>query len=58
MINLKPINIEGHTFLTISVELPKPNLHVVSNDKTSLDLVISIHFVFNCNACITLILWG
>ena len=32
MINLKPINIEGHTFLTISVELPKTNLLVVSND--------------------------
>jgi len=33
MINLEPINIEGHTFLTISVELPKTNLLVVSNDK-------------------------
>lgn len=33
MINLEPINIEGHTFLTISVELPKSNLLVVSNDK-------------------------
>ncbi|MDI2586814.1 MULTISPECIES: YunC family protein [unclassified Psychrobacillus] len=33
MINLEPINIEGHTFLSISVELPKTNLLVVSNDK-------------------------
>ncbi len=32
MINLEPINIEGHTFLSISVELPKTNLLVVSND--------------------------
>ncbi|GGA23630.1 YunC family protein [Psychrobacillus lasiicapitis] len=33
MINLEPISIEGHTFLSISVELPKTNLLVVSNDK-------------------------
>jgi len=33
MINLEPINIEGHTFLSISVELPKTNLLVVTNDK-------------------------
>lgn len=33
MINLEPINIEGYTFLTISVELPKTNLLVVTNDK-------------------------
>ncbi|MFJ7969774.1 YunC family protein [Psychrobacillus sp. NPDC096389] len=32
MINLEPINIEGHIFLSISVELPKTNLLVVSND--------------------------
>ncbi|TQR09280.1 YunC family protein [Psychrobacillus soli] len=32
MINLEPINIEGHIFLTISVALPKTNLLVVSND--------------------------
>ena len=33
MINLEPINIEGYTFLAISVELPKTNLLVVTNDK-------------------------
>lgn len=33
MIKLEPINIEGHTFLSISVELPKTNLLVVTNDK-------------------------
>ncbi|TQR20289.1 YunC family protein [Psychrobacillus vulpis] len=33
MINLQPINIDGHTFLSISVELPKTNLLVVTNDK-------------------------
>ncbi|MCZ8533860.1 YunC family protein [Psychrobacillus psychrodurans] len=33
MINMEPINIEGHTFLSISVELPKTNLLVVTNDK-------------------------
>ena len=33
MINLEPINIEGHTFLSICVELPKTNLLVVTNDK-------------------------
>ncbi|WP_277585264.1 YunC family protein [Psychrobacillus antarcticus] len=33
MINLEPINIEGYTFLSISVELPKTNLLVVTNDK-------------------------
>ncbi|SER98485.1 YunC family protein [Psychrobacillus sp. OK032] len=33
MINMEPINIDGHTFLSISVELPKTNLLVVSNDK-------------------------
>ncbi|QUG40274.1 DUF1805 domain-containing protein [Psychrobacillus sp. INOP01] len=33
MINLEPINIEGHTFLSISVELPKTNLLVVTSDK-------------------------
>jgi uncharacterized protein YunC (DUF1805 family) len=30
---MEPINIDGHTFLTISVELPKTNLLVVTNDK-------------------------
>jgi len=33
MINLNPIIIEGYTFLSISVELPKTNLLVVTNDK-------------------------
>lgn len=33
MIKLEPINIEEHTFLSISVELPKTNLLVVTNDK-------------------------
>lgn len=33
MIQLQPIEVEGHTFLTVSVELPKTNLLVVSNDK-------------------------
>lgn len=33
MINLEPINIGGYTFLSISVELPKTNLLVVTNDK-------------------------
>ncbi|WP_313893980.1 DUF1805 domain-containing protein [Psychrobacillus sp.] len=32
MMNLKPISIEGYTFLAISVELPKTNLLVVTND--------------------------
>ncbi|MBN6889101.1 uncharacterized protein YunC (DUF1805 family) [Cytobacillus horneckiae] len=32
MVDLKPIIIEGHTFLTVSVELPKTNLLVVTND--------------------------
>ncbi|WP_313804628.1 DUF1805 domain-containing protein [Cytobacillus sp.] len=33
MIDLKPIDIKGHTFLCVSVELPKTNLLVVTNDK-------------------------
>lgn len=33
MIKMEPINIDGHTFLSISVELPKTNLLVVTNDK-------------------------
>ncbi|MEI4769167.1 DUF1805 domain-containing protein [Psychrobacillus sp. FJAT-51614] len=33
MIQLNPIVIEGHTFLAVSVELPKTNLLTVSNDK-------------------------
>jgi uncharacterized protein YunC (DUF1805 family) len=33
MIDVKPIEIDGHTFLSISVQLPKTNLLVVTNDK-------------------------
>lgn len=33
MIDISPIDIDGHTFLAISVELPKTNLLVVTNDK-------------------------
>lgn len=33
MIDLSPININGHTFLSISVALPKTNLLVVTSDK-------------------------
>ncbi|KAB2332890.1 YunC family protein [Bacillus mesophilum] len=33
MMNLSPIEIDGHTFLSVSVELPKTNLLVVTNDK-------------------------
>lgn len=33
MIDLKPIDIDGHTFLSVSVRLPKTNLLVVTNDK-------------------------
>lgn len=33
MIELSPIVIDGHTFLSISVQLPKTTLLVVSNDK-------------------------
>ncbi|WP_409251870.1 YunC family protein [Bacillus sp. SCS-153A] len=33
MMNLSPIEIEGHTFLAVSVQLPKTNLLVVTNDK-------------------------
>lgn len=33
MIELNPITIEGHTFLAVSVLLPKTNLLVVTNDK-------------------------
>ncbi|MCC3648760.1 MULTISPECIES: YunC family protein [Cytobacillus] len=33
MIDLKPIVIDGHTFLSVSVQLPKTNLLVVTNDK-------------------------
>lgn len=32
MVELKPIEIEGHTFLSVSVALPKTNLLVVTND--------------------------
>jgi uncharacterized protein YunC (DUF1805 family) len=32
LMNLSPIEIEGHTFLAVSVELPKTNLLVVTND--------------------------
>lgn len=33
MMNVSPITIQGHTFLAISVELPKTNLLVVTSDK-------------------------
>lgn len=33
MIQMHPIQIEGHTFTAVSVELPKTNLLTVSNDK-------------------------
>ena len=33
MMNLSPIEIEGHTFLAVSVQLPKTNLLVVTSDK-------------------------
>lgn len=33
MMELSPIDINGHTFLSISVKLPKTNLLVVSSDK-------------------------
>lgn len=33
MIELLPIEIKGHTFLGVSVKLPKTTLLVVSNDK-------------------------
>ncbi|WP_394139663.1 YunC family protein [Cytobacillus oceanisediminis] len=33
MIDLKPIDIDGHIFLSVSVQLPKTNLLVVTNDK-------------------------
>ncbi len=33
MMNLSPITIEGHTFLAISVTLPKTTLLAVSSDK-------------------------
>jgi uncharacterized protein YunC (DUF1805 family) len=33
MINLSPVNIDGHTFLSVSVALPKTNLLVVTSDK-------------------------
>ncbi|MFC7785702.1 MULTISPECIES: YunC family protein [unclassified Rossellomorea] len=32
MMNVFPITIQGHTFLAISVELPKTNLLVVTSD--------------------------
>ncbi|MDT9026215.1 MULTISPECIES: YunC family protein [Rossellomorea] len=32
MMNVSPISIQGHTFLAISVELPKTNLLVVTSD--------------------------
>lgn len=33
MIDLSPIDINGHTFLSVSVILPKTNLLVVTSDK-------------------------
>lgn len=32
LISLQPLFIEGHTFLSISVELPKTNLLIISNE--------------------------
>lgn len=32
MINLQPIMIQGHSFLSIEVELPKTNLLVITNE--------------------------
>lgn len=32
MMSLQPIDIKGHTFLTLSVELPKTNLLIVMNE--------------------------
>lgn len=32
MINLQPISIEGHSFLSIVVELPKTNLLIITNE--------------------------
>ncbi|WP_456274887.1 YunC family protein [Bacillus sp. AK031] len=31
--NLSPVEIDGHTFLAVSVQLPKTNLLVVTSDK-------------------------
>ncbi|WP_397541130.1 YunC family protein [Rossellomorea aquimaris] len=33
LMNLSPVEIEGHTFLAVSVQLPKTNLLVVTSDK-------------------------
>lgn len=33
MIDLSPIELNGHTFISISVKLPKTNLLVVTSDK-------------------------
>ncbi|MFB6467522.1 YunC family protein [Cytobacillus sp. Hz8] len=33
MVDLYPINIEGHTFICVSVQLPKTTLLAISNDK-------------------------
>lgn len=33
MIQMYPIDIEGHTFIAVSVELPKTNLLTISNEK-------------------------
>lgn len=32
MISLQPLMIKGHTFLSISVELPKTNLLIITNE--------------------------
>lgn len=32
MISLQPISIEGHSFLSIEVELPKTNLLIITNE--------------------------
>lgn len=33
MIELSPVEIEGHTFISVSVKLPKTNLLVVTNER-------------------------
>ena len=33
LINVSPIEIDGHTFISISVQLPKTNLLAVASDK-------------------------
>lgn len=33
MVELYPVDLDGHTFMCVSVKLPKTNLLVVTNDK-------------------------